>query len=144
MMRFYDGMIDTSETEQQISALVFMIDTYTNMLKYEPYLLTKISKTPNVIVSINGTSTDQAYLGAVRSGFELLVNNQPEEIKKHVKIHIQNSIESLKSHFNNKKINQKIIDCDIIFGHKDPFNFYYTGLRYSNAFPITNFEAQTE
>lgn len=76
-------------------------------------------------------STDQAFLGAVRAGFERMIFTLPERIQKVVNIHLHHTLDRLY-----EKVNRTIVDCDVIFGYQDPFNYVNTNIRKHAFHPI--------
>lgn len=134
-MNFIQGSNNTTNEQQLIASFIYMINTYANILLHSPSILPKLSVIDNEMYHHSGTNTDQSYLGAVRAGFEALLSSQPKNVLDIVHAHLNHTIILL-----SEKINKDIIDCDIIFGYKDPFNFYNTGVRYQYDHPLISFE----
>lgn len=130
-MNFIQGSIETSYDQQMIAFMTHMIDTYATLLIHCPHMLPVLSETSNMIHEHTGTNTQQSYLGAVRAGFEKMLISLPEPAYSCIHNHLTHTISELSN-----KVNNKIIECDILFGYNDPFNIYYSNLRFQENHPL--------
>lgn len=134
-MSFGHGMTCESPDNQRIACLCYMIDTYANFLKNTPYLL------PN---STNGCSLfekndAELFLGMVRAGLKLMINDLSEVGQKTIHDYINNVIMDLR-----RNIDIKLLESDVLIGTKNPFNLYFSGRRIDNNYPLTQKETKSQ
>lgn len=135
-MNFAQGASNTSPDEQFAAFVMYTISTYATLLERCAFILPHIMNNTDISM-MRGTSTDQAFLGAVRAGFERMIVTLPEKIQKVVNIHLHHTLDRLY-----EKVNRNIVDCDIIFGYQDPFNYFYKDIRQHAHHPIVASETK--
>lgn len=126
-MNFVQGANHTSDIRQQIAFWIYIIDSHAHIIRSASFLFPYIS-TSDICI----TNSVQSYLGAVRSGFEHSIQHLPDPVRTPVQIHLYKVTESLGTTY----VHPDIVQCDVLFGHSDPFNFYYSGVRLEHNLPL--------
>ena len=123
-MNFVQGSQDTTSAQQMIAFWAYTIDLHVRMLEFAifPEESTQIS---DEIVYLTGTKNMVSFMGAVRSGFRETIRALPSDVREQVEKYITERLDKLRE----QKRTRELLACDILFGTKDPFNFYYSGVR---------------
>ena len=123
-MNFVQGSQYTTSTQQMIAFWTYTIDLHVRMLEFAifPEESTRIS---DEALHVTGTKNMVSFMGAVRSGFRETIQALPSDVREQVEKYITERLDKLRE----QKRTRELLACDILFGTKDPFNFYYSGVR---------------
>lgn len=137
-MNFEQGTTTLTDVQQLISFWTHTIDIY--MLQFYEH---KTSMTgtclpvTKIISDLTGVYTEEAYMGAIRSGFKHSIAALPEDARLPIEFYLEDCLRVLQK----SGVRSDLIKCDVIFGDKNPTNFYYSGVRLQEGVPLTSEES---
>ena len=137
-MNFEEGTTTLTDVQQLISFWTHTIDIY--MLQFYEYKTSMISPCVPVtktMSDITGIFSEEAYMGAIRAGFKHSITSLPEDARVPIECYFEDRLRTLKK----SGVRSDLIKCDVIFGNKNPTNFYYSGVRLQEGVPLTSEES---
>ena len=139
-MDFDKAITELTAVQQLISFWTHTIDMY--MLQFYEHKTSMISTClpiTTIISKLAEVHTEEAYMGAIRAGLKRSIAFLPEEAR----ISIESYFEDRLNILHNSDVRPDLVKCDVIFGDKDPTNFYYSGVRLHEKVPLTSAEFKT-
>jgi hypothetical protein len=119
-MKYKDGEMKTNSTQQLIAFWVHTIDTYAgitdNGSDFVPTMGITEDEVPDSVYESTGTNSDVSFMGAVRMGYRLAIDNLPDEVRIPVKNFIKSRLGGCVLYGNTD------IKLDFIFGEHTPVN----------------------
>ena len=140
-MSFKSGNEDTTPEQQMIAFWTHTIDMY--MYQFYEHRSTMagiccpVTKT---VTNLTGITSEEALMGAVRAGLKECIAALPDNVRISVEEYFVEKVRMLYTIYSY----QDLIKCDVIFGDKDPTNFYYSGVRLQHHVPLTSKETDIE
>lgn len=137
-MNFEQGTTTLTDVQQLISFWTHTIDIY--MLQFHEYKTSMICTCVPVtktVSDITGIFSEEAYMGAIRAGFKHSIAALPEDVRLPIECYLEDRLRTLKKN----GVRSDLIKCDVIFGDKNPTNFYYSGVRLQEGVPLTSEES---
>ena len=137
-MSFQEGYTNVSPVEQSIAFWTHTIDVYYDLFWFQGTTMggrcAQVSELTTELTG--GLRSEHAYMGAIRAGFGHAIASLPDGVRLPVQRYLEDKLASMRL-----ILKKGLIDCDVLFGNKDPTNFYYSGIRLQENVPLTFEEA---
>ena len=137
-MSFRHGFSELAPVQQAIAFWTHAIDMLCDQFWAHGTSMGVRAVTPmsEILSDVTGIQYENTYLGAVRAGFAHTIAGLPEEVRTPVERYLDDRLNGMRL-----ILKKELLNCDVLFGNKDPTNFFYSGVRLREDVPLTSQEA---